>query len=59
MVADSDYTPFGARAARQPRLELLERCWRLRAKATGRELVCGIFQVASGLEVRAGFRDDL
>jgi hypothetical protein len=31
----------------------------LRALPTGRELVCGIFQTDAGLEVRAGYRDDL
>ncbi len=41
------------------RLQLLERGWRLRALPTGRELVCAIFQTAFGLEVRAGYRDDL
>ena len=34
-------------------------CWRLRALPTGRELVCGIFETTAGLEVRAGYRDDL
>ncbi len=42
-----------------PRLELLERCWRLRTVVGGQEVVCGIFQTDAGLEVRAGFRDDL
>ena len=45
--------------SRLPKLELLERCWRLRTIASGQELVCGIFQTDAGLEVRAGFRDNL
>ena len=59
MSNDPTYTPFVEREARPPRLDLLERCWRLRALPTGRELVCGIFQTDAGLEVRAGYRDDL
>jgi hypothetical protein len=59
MARDPNYTPFVGRAAPRPRLDLLQRCWRLRALPTGRELVCGIFQTAAGLEVRAGYRDDL
>lgn len=60
MARDPDYTPFAAPTERRtPRLELLERCWRIRALPTGRELVCGIFQTDVGLEVRAGYRDDL
>src|SRR4029434_835149 len=59
MSNDPTYTPCVGREARPPRLDLLERCWRLRALPTGRELVCGIFQSDAGLEVRAGYRDDL
>ncbi len=55
MGHDRDYSPFGKRRpATPPRLYLLDRCWRLRAIPTGRELVCGIFQTDVGLEVRAG-----
>ena len=60
MTHDPIYTPFARpRGLSRPRLDLLERCWRLRALPTGREVVCGIFQTDSGLEVRAGYRDDL
>jgi hypothetical protein len=58
-MPDERYTPFSGRQAPAPRLDLLERCWRLRALPTGRELVCGIFETDAGLEVRAGYRDDL
>lgn len=56
-----DWTTVRHQPRRQPppRMELVERCWRLRAIATDRELVCGIFQTSAGLEVRAGYRDDL
>jgi hypothetical protein len=60
MTAHPTYTPFAApRRRHPPRLELLERCWRLRSQLTGRDLVCAIFETAAGLEVRAGYRDDL
>ena len=60
MTRDPNYSPFGKiRPPKPPRLDLLERCWRLRATPTGRELVCGIFETDAGLEVRAGYRDDL
>jgi len=39
MSNDPTYTPSVEREARPPRLDLLERCWRLRALPTGRELV--------------------
>jgi len=38
MSNDPTYTPSVEREARPPRLDLLERCWRLRALPTGREL---------------------
>lgn len=43
----------------EPRLELVERCWRMlsRQKAT-RILVCGIYRTDVGLEVRAGYEPD-
>ena len=51
MTSDPNYSPFGAGRKRpSPRLELLERCWRLRATPTGRELVYGIFETATGLK---------
>jgi hypothetical protein len=60
MTRDPTSTPFGAARRRPaPRLELLERCWRLRTRPTGRDVVCAIFETAAGLEVRAGYRDDL
>ena len=43
----------------KPKLELVERCWRMRTVADAREVVCGIYQVEYGLEVRAEYRDDL
>ena len=30
-----------------------------RAQPTGRDVVCAIFETAAGLEVRAGYRDEL
>lgn len=60
MSRDPDYQPFGkARPPQTPRLDLLERCGRLRVKPSGRDLVCAIFETDAGLEVRAGFRDHL
>ena len=44
------------RPPREPRLELVELCWRMRSqqKAT-RILECGIYRTDAGLEVRAGY----
>ena len=42
----------------EPRLELLETCWRLRTPH-GRILSCGIYRTdAPGLEVRAGLSEE-
>lgn len=45
---------MASRRQAKPKLELLERCWRLRT-FTGQVLACGIFRTAAGLEVRAGY----
>jgi hypothetical protein len=46
------------RPEREPRLELLETCWKLRTPK-GRLLTCGIYRTdVPGLEVRAGFSDE-
>ena len=41
-----------------PKLQLLERLWRMRSVGTGRILDCGIYQTVRGLEVRAGYNPD-
>jgi hypothetical protein len=41
----------------EPRLELLETCWRMRAPS-GRILSCGVYQTAIGLEVRVGYSEE-
>ena len=47
---------FRPQPGREPELTLLEPCWRMRSrqKAT-RVLECGIYRVATGLEVRCGY----
>lgn len=40
----------------EPRLELLETVWRMRAPS-GRVLSCGLYQTDVGLEVRVGYSE--
>lgn len=44
--------------APEPRLELLEECWRLQSQHSHRILTCGIYRTDLGLEVRCGYEPD-
>jgi hypothetical protein len=53
-VRDADYSPFKGASQREPRLELLETCWRF-TRPNGRTLECGIYATDASLELRAGY----
>lgn len=40
-----------------PRLEPLEPCWRMKGPS-GKVLQCGVYRIATGLEVRCGYGED-
>ena len=46
------------RPAPEPRLELAAPCWRMR-RPSGHVLSCAIYRTDVGLEVRAGYANDL
>ena len=48
---------FRPRERPAPRVELLEVCWRF-VGPSQRVLECGVYTVATGLEVRAGYSAD-
>jgi hypothetical protein len=48
---DSGYTPFSGRHSEPPTLELIEMLWRV-VGPSGKEIVCGVYRVETGLEVR-------
>ena len=45
------------RPPREPQLRIGETCWRMKGPS-GRMLECGIYRVATGLEVRCGYGPD-
>jgi len=47
-----------ARPPREPRLELVAPCWRMRGPS-GHVLSCAIYRIDVGLEVRAGYANEL
>lgn len=49
---------FRARRTREPYLELVEPQWRIKGPS-GRVMHCGIFRTDAGLELRAGYGEDL
>ena len=49
---------FRKRQVREPLLELLEVRWRMKGPSR-RVLECGIYRTDAGLEVRAGYGEDL
>lgn len=46
------------RQSRKPRLDLVAPCWRMRGPS-GHVLSCAIYRTDVGLEVRAGYAQDL
>ena len=52
-----DDTPVKVTLAPEPRLELLETCWRVTAPSgSSKVLACGVYRTDVGLELRAGYR---
>jgi len=47
-----------AQSPRVPPLDVVAPCWRMRSPS-GRLLHCAVYKTAVGLEVRAGYADDL
>ena len=56
-MRDPDYSPFKGASHHEPRLELLETCWRFTGP-NGRTFECGIYRTDVGLELRAGYGPD-
>jgi len=53
----TDYSPFVGRALGEPKLELLELCWRMQGPS-GRPFECGIYETdAPGVELRSRYCD--
>ena len=48
---------FTRRPPAEPRLELLETCWRF-VGPSGRLLTCGIYRTDAGVEVRVGYGEE-
>src|SRR5688572_6135945 len=56
-MRDPEYSPFTGTRPGEPRLDLVETCWRA-TSATGIVFSCGVYQTDAGLELRVGYGPD-